>query len=463
LSDEACKAVTGVGQSKRKLYSDDEDIVYEYKRCLGFNGINISLTEPDALDRSIMIELERISKENRRVESEIMTEFFKLRPMLLGYIFDILVKTLQIRPTIKINDLPRMADFAMWGEAIARAIGYKDLDFINAYYENIGKQNIEAIENHPLGLAIARFCEEEVEHNKIWEGSPAELLERLEVIALNQGINTNQKSWPKEVRWLIRRLNQIRSNLLEGLGIDVQVTRITRNVKGKTNTSSIRIQKITPMTPMTPVSQNQEGNLDKIAGVIPSTGDIMIPINKITPVKGSQTHAQNEEIGDTGDIGVISQLEEGIEVRGGNEGITTSLIVSPPETSSFHRLHSRAIVSNLQYMEAVARKIRFDPAGTTIPEKNARLVRLEEFFNDINDLSWQSSPEHSLEESPCSPIIVKDEIKSMEQTIYICKVHPDCWYIDIRGIEYHCKHYEPDKHKAEINKNLTTQGKEWDV
>ena len=33
LSDEACKAVTGVGNTKRKLYSDDEDIVYEYKRC----------------------------------------------------------------------------------------------------------------------------------------------------------------------------------------------------------------------------------------------------------------------------------------------------------------------------------------------------------------------------------------------------------------------------------------------
>ena len=66
LSDEACKAVTGIGQTKRKLYSDDDDIVYEYKRCLGFNGINISLTEPDALDRSLMIELDRISKENRR-------------------------------------------------------------------------------------------------------------------------------------------------------------------------------------------------------------------------------------------------------------------------------------------------------------------------------------------------------------------------------------------------------------
>jgi hypothetical protein len=41
LSDEVCRAVTGSGSTKRRLYSDDDDIVYEYRRCLGFNGINI--------------------------------------------------------------------------------------------------------------------------------------------------------------------------------------------------------------------------------------------------------------------------------------------------------------------------------------------------------------------------------------------------------------------------------------
>ena len=33
---------------------------------------------------------------------------------------------MQIKPTVKLNDLPRMADFAVWGEAIARAMGYKE-------------------------------------------------------------------------------------------------------------------------------------------------------------------------------------------------------------------------------------------------------------------------------------------------------------------------------------------------
>jgi hypothetical protein len=115
LSDEACKAVTGVGSTKRRLYSDDDDIVYENRRCLGFNGINNSLTEPDALDRSIMIEQQRIRKENARQDGDIMTQFLELRPKLLGYIFDILVDTLRIKPTVKLNDLPRMADFCYLG------------------------------------------------------------------------------------------------------------------------------------------------------------------------------------------------------------------------------------------------------------------------------------------------------------------------------------------------------------
>ena len=52
-----------------------------------------------------------------------------------------------------------MADFAVWGEAIARAIGYKPMEFVNAYYENIGRQNVEAIESNPLAQAIEKFVD----------------------------------------------------------------------------------------------------------------------------------------------------------------------------------------------------------------------------------------------------------------------------------------------------------------
>src|SRR4051794_34564636 len=83
-----------------------------------------------------------------------MAEFDQLSPKLLGYVLDKLVKALQIKNTIQLKNLPRMADFAVWGEAISRAMGYKEMEFINAYYDNIGKQNISAIDAHPSGLAL---------------------------------------------------------------------------------------------------------------------------------------------------------------------------------------------------------------------------------------------------------------------------------------------------------------------
>ena len=63
LSDEVCRAVSGGAFSKRKNYTDDDEIPYKYKKILSFSGINIIFSEPDALDRSIKIELERIKDE----------------------------------------------------------------------------------------------------------------------------------------------------------------------------------------------------------------------------------------------------------------------------------------------------------------------------------------------------------------------------------------------------------------
>jgi hypothetical protein len=74
-SDTLCKAITGSGFIKRELFENDEDIIYQLKKCIGVNGINLVTTKPDLLDRSILIELERISSSNRKQESELMDEF----------------------------------------------------------------------------------------------------------------------------------------------------------------------------------------------------------------------------------------------------------------------------------------------------------------------------------------------------------------------------------------------------
>ena len=315
LSDEACKAVTGIGQTKRKLYSDDDDVVYEYKRCLGFNGINISLIEPDALDRSILIELNRITKEDRKLESDILAVFGNIRSKLLGYIFDTIVKSLPIKPSISLLDLPRMADFAVWGEAIARAMGCRPMEFINAYNENIGRQNIEAIESNPLAQTIDKFVDSwynEKGEITFWEGSTKEALEQLNRLAQLYKIDTDSKLWPKATNSLTRKLRPILSNLREGLGIQVIIGRNTgSDDKNKKNTSTIRIEKISPPPPLSPPDQNQAQNQGKSSGGILDSGGIISTQHQISPPENSQNRAQKTESGDSGHSGgIIPTLEE---------------------------------------------------------------------------------------------------------------------------------------------------------
>ena len=250
----------------------------------------------------MMIELDRISKENRRVESDIMAEFLRLRPQILGYILDILVKALQIKPTIRLSDLPRMADSALWGEAIARAMGYNDLEFIQAYYVNIGKQNIEAIEANPLGLAIAKFFTD----NQELIGSPQEILDAMESVAVENRINTNHKLWPKAANSVTKRLNQIRSNLLEGLGISVTIDRDT-----KKNTSSIKIVKQPPELPKPPELENHAQNTIETSGGLNKSGGTEPPVDTQPPVPDVQNHVQNTSTGGSGDTGGFFQTEGG--------------------------------------------------------------------------------------------------------------------------------------------------------
>ncbi|MSS72859.1 MAG: hypothetical protein EXS64_15400 [Candidatus Latescibacteria bacterium] len=215
-SDMICRAVTGEGFSKRVLYSDDEDFIYRFRRCVGLNGINIAATRPDLLDRSILLSLDRISMDKRRPEEELCEAFEEARPHILGGVLDALTKAMRLFPEVRLSSLPRMADFAKWGCAIAQALGYRPEDFMRAYGENIEAQNDEVLQAHPVAAAVLGF----IENKEIWEGNATELLTELEKVAEAQKINVFGKEWPKGPSPLSRRLNEIRPNL-EDAGITI--------------------------------------------------------------------------------------------------------------------------------------------------------------------------------------------------------------------------------------------------
>ena len=57
LSDVLCRASTGTGFSKRQLYTDDDDIMYEFIRSVGISAIHLPGSKPDMLSRSPLCEV----------------------------------------------------------------------------------------------------------------------------------------------------------------------------------------------------------------------------------------------------------------------------------------------------------------------------------------------------------------------------------------------------------------------
>ena len=144
-----------------------------------------------------------------------------------------------------------MADFAVWGEAIARAMDYKPMEFLDAYNRNIGKQNIEAIESNQLAQAIVKFVSSWYDEEKktCWISPTSRVLENLNKMAQTYNIDTSNKEWPKASNSLTKRLRPLLSNLREGLGIHVVMGRITTGSSKNKNTSIIRIWKESPPSP----------------------------------------------------------------------------------------------------------------------------------------------------------------------------------------------------------------------
>ncbi len=301
ISDALCRAVTGSGFSKRQLYTDDDDIVYNFKRCIGFNGINLAATKADLLDRGIIIQLERIPKKNRRKIEDIWNDFEILRPKLLAYIFDILVKVLQVKQKggIKIpNGLNKMADFEEYGEIISQCLGYKEGEFLRVYQDNIGVQIDEAIQASPLSMTVIELMDNNNGDSDILIDTASELLLKLNDIAETKLKIDIKKihSWAKSPNQLSRKLNEVKTNLREK-GIVIE------RYKDEKGTRKIKICKVSSISPYRQEPQIQAQNPNK------SLDDTLDDIKKVSSIDNDENQEQNNGFGRFDDIDDILHVK----------------------------------------------------------------------------------------------------------------------------------------------------------
>ncbi|NIU81386.1 hypothetical protein GWN63_03965, partial [Candidatus Bathyarchaeota archaeon] len=206
-----CRACTGQGFTKRRLYTDEDSVIFQFQRCVGVNGIALSQLSPDFLDRCLTLTLQQIPSHQRKHEQELWKQFKMAKPRILGAILDTLSQAMKIYPQVEIERLPRMADFATWGEAISRALDHQPGEFLHAYRMKIGEQVAEVLEQNPIGLAILAFMQTQ----EAWEGAPGELLEILEdpQFVEEHKIDVEAEKWPGSAVWVTRRIKEIETNL----------------------------------------------------------------------------------------------------------------------------------------------------------------------------------------------------------------------------------------------------------
>jgi 5S rRNA maturation endonuclease (ribonuclease M5) len=215
-SDTLCRAVTGGGIQQRKLHTNAEDAIFTFQRCVAINGIHNVATRADLLDRSILIELVRITDSDRKELSEVLANFEADKADMLGGVFDTVVKAMRIYPSVKLQNLPRMADFARWGYAIGEALGAgMGQIFLAEYTGNRQIQNEEAIANDPVATLIVEFMKDRQE----WTGLYSTLYKLLADMAEENGISPKHKSFPANAIALSKRITAIKSNL-ENVGIN---------------------------------------------------------------------------------------------------------------------------------------------------------------------------------------------------------------------------------------------------
>ncbi len=95
LSDKLCMIITGITDSRRKLYTDDEMVHFDLCQPIILNGIHDIVKREDMLSRCIIMNLEKpIGKEDVSEKVSLMEEFMNDRAIILGGIFDILKEVL---------------------------------------------------------------------------------------------------------------------------------------------------------------------------------------------------------------------------------------------------------------------------------------------------------------------------------------------------------------------------------
>lgn len=168
FSDALCRAVTGDGDVRRRLYSDGDFHVIAFRRAVIVNGIDLGAVRDDLAERLLTVQLARITEDHRGRESDLEHRWTLAHPRVFGALLDLAVRVLAERDGCLPDALPRMADFAHTLATVDHVLGTTGLA---RYRAQAGELAADAVDSDPVLRAIATRV------RQTFEGTGAELLD----------------------------------------------------------------------------------------------------------------------------------------------------------------------------------------------------------------------------------------------------------------------------------------------
>jgi hypothetical protein len=258
------------------------------------NGINVPTERGDVLDRSLVVELERIPDGGRKTEEQLWELFEREHPRLLGALFDVLSKAIALKPSIGLSRRPRLADWGEYAAAVYEAMGWGAETFLDDWDKVVRAQNQATLDGSPVAQAIIRFMEDKEEYT----AASSELQGKLKVVAAQLGVDVERdRAWPKSARWLWRRIKEVLS-LLVATGIEAS--------RGRDESAKhITLRKMP--TDDGSDGSGSESRTDKGKPPADTDADDGIPNGRGTPNgrdDGSQNHCSGAVSADTADTAI---------------------------------------------------------------------------------------------------------------------------------------------------------------
>ena len=195
ISDALCTVSTGGGTAARTLITNDEETIIDAHNPIVINGIAAVILRQDLLDRTICLNLPTISE--RFTELEMEKSINQQLPDIFAGLLTLFSQTLANIPNIKIEhtELPRMADFAVLGEAMSMALGNDQGQWLNLYNQNRRDAIRRTIDSSPVAAA----CRDLIEIETSYKGTIQGLFKKLDMFKTDANKSDN---WPRSARGL---------------------------------------------------------------------------------------------------------------------------------------------------------------------------------------------------------------------------------------------------------------------